>query len=322
MYEDDVFLHEIGGAEFHRLAKVPESFELQYCKLSGVRSEVFNQLLNVVESDIDDSRTPDLIDVVKPLCEFAAGLPDYSRNTTSLSKKALAVRDALLNATEPSTLLFADLPEACGLPSVPVRKRSASGDIKKYVRALKKSLGELRSAYPSLLSQIEKSVATAFELDTQHDKLRKTLEKRSTDLGLHITEPTLKAFCLRLADSQLGRDTWLESIGSLVIAKPPRRWHDRDVPRFDDALEELVSRFQKTATLAFAKSKNANRQSMRLSILQACGNEESCVIEVPDNKQAAALTTKMARLFDDNPSLAVAIASQVMLKHLPNGSER
>jgi len=321
MYEDDVFLHEIGGAEFHRLSKAPETFELQYCKLSGVRSEVFNQLLSVVDSDIDDSRTPDLIDVVKPLCEFAAGLPDYSRNTTSLSKKTLAVRDALLNAREPSALLFADLPEACGLPRVPVRKRSAAGDIKKYVRALKKSLGELRSAYPSLLAQIEKSVATAFGLDTQHDKLRKALEKKSTDLGLHITEPTLKAFCLRLADSQLGRDTWLESVGSLVVAKPPRRWHDRDVPRFDDALEELVSRFQKTASLAFSKGKDATRQSMRISILQATGNEKSCVIELPNSKQVTALKKKMERLFDDDPSLALAVASQVMLKHLPNGSE-
>jgi hypothetical protein len=34
MYEDDAFIHSIGGAEFHRLSKVPESFELQYCKLS------------------------------------------------------------------------------------------------------------------------------------------------------------------------------------------------------------------------------------------------------------------------------------------------
>jgi len=321
MYEDDVFLHEIGGAEFHRLIKVPETFELQYCKLSGVRSEVFNQLLSVVDSDIDDSRTPDLIDVVKPLCEFAAGLPDYSRNTTTLSKKTLAVRDALLNATEPSTLLFTDLPEACGLSRIPVRKRSAAGDIKKYVRALKKSLGELRSAYPSLLTKIEKSVATAFGLDTQHDKLRKALEEQAIDLGLHITEPTLKAFCLRLADSQLGRGVWLESVGSLVVAKPPRRWHDRDVPRFNDALEELVSRFQKTATLAFAKGKNANRQSMRLSILQATGNEKSCVIELANNKQATVLKRKMERLFDDNPSLAVAVASQVMLRHLSNGSE-
>lgn len=322
MYEDDGFLHEIGGAEFQRLAKVPESFELQYCKLSGVRSEVFNQLLSVVDSDIDDSRAPDLIDVVKPLCEFAAGLPDFSRNTTSLSKQTLAVRDALLDAREPSTLLFEQLPAACGVPPVLVRKKSPSADIKKYVRELKKSLGELRSAYPTLLGRIEKSVAKAFELADHHEELRKQLERKATDLGVHVTEPTLKAFCLRLADSKLPRDTWLESVGSLVHAKPPRRWHDSDAPRFEEALAELVSRFQKTASLAFSKGNSGHRRSMRLSILLASGNEQSCVIEVPDNKQAAALRTKMERLFDDNPGLAVAVASQVMLKHLPDGSEQ
>ncbi|QDT51707.1 hypothetical protein Pan258_57990 [Symmachiella dynata] len=321
IYEDDVFLHEIGGAEFHRLSKVPESFELQYCKLSGVRSEVFNQLLSVVGTDIDDSRAPDLIDVVRPLCEFAAGLPDYSRNTTSLSKKTLAVREALLDAREPSTLIFEQLPTACGQSRIPVRKKSAAAEIKKYVKDLKKSLGELRSAYPSLLGRIEKAVASAFEVDAQHDKLRKQLEKSSTDLGIHVTEPTLKAFCLRLADTNLGRDAWLESVGSLVLAKPPRRWHDTDAPRFEEALVELVIRFQKTACLAFAKGKATNGHSMRIGILKASGVETSCVVEVPDTKQAAALKRKMERLFDENPGLAIAVASQVMLTHLPNDSK-
>tara|TARA_R110002049_G_scaffold285698_4_gene467044 strand:+ start:197733 stop:201173 length:3441 start_codon:yes stop_codon:yes gene_type:complete len=320
MYEDDIFLHDIGGAEFHRLSKVPESFELQYCKLSGVRSEVFNQLLSVVDADVDDSRAPDLIDVVRPLCEFAAGLSDYARNTTSLSKKALAVRAALLDAREPSTLLFEQLPEACGLPRIAVRKKTGTADIKKYVRDLKKCLGELRSAYPSLLSRIEHSVTKGFEVDDEHEKLREQLGAKSGELAIHITEPTLKAFCLRLADSKLARDAWLESIGSLVLAKPPRRWHDADAPRFDEALEELVIRFQKTASLAFAKGKSTNRQSMRIGILQASGEETSCVVEIPNTKQAAALKRKMERLFDEHPTLAVAIASEVVLSHISNGS--
>lgn len=320
IYEDDVFLHEIGGAEFHRLSKVPESFELQYCKLSGVRSEVFNQLLSVVGTDIDDSRAPDLIDVVRPLCEFAARLPDYSRNTTSLSKKTLAVREALLDAREPSTLIFEQLPTACGLSRIPVRKKSAAPDIKKYVKDLKKSLGELRSAYPSLLGRIEKAVAAAFELNVQHETLRKQLENKSTDLGIHVTEPTLKAFCLRLADTNLGRDAWLESIGSLVLAKPPRRWHDTDAPRFEEALLELVSRFQKTASLAFAKGKASNGRSMRIGILKASGEETSCVVEVPDTTKAAMLKRKMERLFNENPRLAIAVASQVMLANLSDDS--
>lgn len=316
MYEDDAFLHEIGGAEFHRLIKVPESFELQYCKLSGVRSEVFNQLLSVVDSNVDDSRAPDLIDVVKPLCEFAAGLPDYSRNTSTFGKKTLAIRDALLNAKEPSTLLFEQLPSACGLPAVPVRKKSADGEIKKYVRELKKGLGELRSAYPTLLTRIEKAIVDAFELGDRHETMRAQLESKSVNLGIYITEPTLKAFCLRLADSKLARDAWLESVGSLILAKPPRRWHDTDTPRFEEALGDLVSRFQKTAHLTFSKGTNNNRKSMRVSILLANGDEQTCVVEVSDDKRAASLAARMEMLFEEAPGVAVSIAAQSILKRL------
>ncbi|MDA7979455.1 MAG: hypothetical protein MPJ50_11885 [Pirellulales bacterium] len=321
MYEDGAFLHEIGGAEFARLVKVPESFELQYCKLSGVRSEVFNHLLKVVDSDVDESRDPDLIDVVKPLCQFAASLPDYSRNTTSLGKQTLAVRDALLNATEPATLLFEDLPAACGLPRIPVRKRSTSPDVKKYVRALKRSLGELRSAYPSLLSRIEEVVAEAFGENSNHEALRASLEAKSNDLSVHVTEPTLKAFCLRLADSQLPRDTWLESVGSLVVAKPPRRWHDRDEPRFVESLTDLVTRFERTASLAFSKSNNAAHTSLRISILQPTGVEEGRVVEVSDSKEAKALRKKVDRLFENDPNLAVSVTSQVLLDQLASRSQ-
>ena len=53
----------------------------------------------------------------------------------------------------------------------------------------------------------------------------------------------------------------------------------------------------------------------------ASGVEESCVVEVSDNRNAAALLNKMERLFEANPKLAVAVASQVILKHLSEGSK-
>jgi len=91
-------------------------------------------------------------------------------------------------------------------------------------------------------------------------------------------------------------------VGSLVIAKPPRRWHDRDEPRFSETLSDLVSRFQRTAGLAFAKGGNADRHSMRVSILQATGEEESCVVEVvKKSKHASALQIDQSE--SDNPLL-------------------
>lgn len=323
MYEDGIFLQDISGAEFARLAKAPESFELQYCKLSGVRSEVFNQLLQVVDSDLDESRVPDLIDVVRPLCQFAATLPDFSRNTTSLSKNTLAVRDALLNATEPATLLFEDLPVACGLSRIPVRKRLAQADVKKYIKSLKRALGELRSAYPTLLTRIASTVAGAFGESCDAGELRKKLGTKSSELSVHVTEPTLKAFCLRMSDGALPRDTWLESIGSLALAKPPRRWNDRDEPQFSEAIEELASRFEKTASMAFANGKATNSRSIRLSILQANGIEESCVLEIDAKDVAAAnrLEKQIEQIFASNPKLALSVASRVLLKRISHGSK-
>jgi hypothetical protein len=321
MYEDGRFLQDIGGAAFHRLSKAPETFELQYCKLSGVRSEVFNQLLTVVDAENNDSRPADLIDVVRPLCKFAATLPDFTQNTTGLSKSTLAVRDALMNATEPATLLFEELPAACGQPAIAVRRRAKDDSVKKYVRALKKSLGELRSAYPNLLSRIEEQLAGAFESKANPEITRKRLQQQSKDLSVHVTEPTLKAFCLRLADANLPRDTWLESLGSLVLAKPPRRWLDRDQAGFTEALKELAKRFNETASLAFAKGKNDSTDSVRLSILQPNGLENSCVLQISpsDAKEACKLENEMQKLFNKHPKLAAAVASRVLLKQLSQG---
>ena len=61
---------------------------------------------------LQDKDQPQLLDVVRPLCVFAAGLPKYVQKTMHLSGIARQVRDALLNAREPATLLFRELPKS------------------------------------------------------------------------------------------------------------------------------------------------------------------------------------------------------------------
>src|SRR5947209_8697917 len=97
-----------------RLTKIPEEFEIQYCKVTGVRSELFDKLVHVLGIKSSTKNRVDLLDVVRPLCVFAAHLPAYTHKTRNLSEQALAVRKSLLKASEPSTLLFRELPEACG----------------------------------------------------------------------------------------------------------------------------------------------------------------------------------------------------------------
>lgn len=84
-YKDGSFLREMTGEHMLVLTKQPERFEIQYCKIEGVRAELFEKLLSVLEIKPSAERRVELLDVVKPLCVFVAQLPGYVHNTKKLS---------------------------------------------------------------------------------------------------------------------------------------------------------------------------------------------------------------------------------------------
>src|SRR6185503_7506827 len=80
-YDEGVFLRELGGPVMHRLVKKPESFEIQYCRVAGVRSALFEQLVRALLPDRVLKGPPDVLNIVRPLCVFAANLPLYTQKT-------------------------------------------------------------------------------------------------------------------------------------------------------------------------------------------------------------------------------------------------
>ncbi len=118
-YKDGTFLRELNGETMLVLTKAPERFDIQYCKVEGVRAELFERLLTVLEIKSSEQREVELLDVVKKLCLFVAHLPNYVLNTKKLPPTAIAVRDVVLNAREPAKLLFMELPKACGFQPIP-----------------------------------------------------------------------------------------------------------------------------------------------------------------------------------------------------------
>ena len=108
------FIRHVDGHDFRRLIKDPAAFEMQQCRVSGIRAELFVELMQILGSHHDYAKRPDILDVVTPLCSFAASLPSYVHKTSRLSAEARAVRDAIVKAHEPGTLVFSDLPVACG----------------------------------------------------------------------------------------------------------------------------------------------------------------------------------------------------------------
>jgi hypothetical protein len=328
-YDNGAFMREMGGLDVMRLVKHPELFEMQYCKMAGLRTELFERLLRVlgIERASETSQTQrknvDILDVVKPLSVFAAKLPPFTQKTKRLSTHSAAVRTALLSAREPATLLFHDLPLACGFHEFS-DKGKAGKEVDAFVTELKSCLTELRMAYPALLDLIKAEILEAFGLQGITGEFRTILAPRARQLLLTLTEPRVKSFCNRLLDTELPEQEWLESIGSLLCSIPPSRWSDVDVERYSQELVQLCTRFQRIEALSFSSLREHEKESaMRFSITQLNGTETDRVIRVTKEEEAHVqeVETQVSEILAQSSSAGLAGAVRALWKALHSGPD-
>ena len=324
LYENGTFLKSVGAEEFLRLIKRPEFFEIQYCKIEGIRTDVFEKLLTLLELKTSESKKAELLDVVRPLCMFIAKLHSYMHNTKNLSPEALAVRDVILSAREPAKLLFDDLPKACGFEAFTVDSNVKSELIRDFVKRLKKALDELKSAYPELKERLKKQLQDSFSVTGSFSQVRQTLAERSVRVLISITEPKLKAFCLRLMDDNLPEDEWIESLGSYLALKPPSKWHDIEEDTFNQELTQLITRFHHVESIIFTKVKNTKASTgIRLAITRSDGTEREQVVyfRSEEESQLKQLQNELDDMLLKHKRLGLVAASRVMWKLLSEKEE-
>ena len=319
-YENGTFLREVRGEEFLRLTKTPDRFDLQYCKIEGVRADLFDKLLAILELPPPQNKKSELLDVVRPLCVFVAQLPNYVHSTKKLSQDALAVRDTILASREPVKLLFADLPQACRFTKFAFGVDSKNKTVQAFVRSLKSALDELKFAYPDLKDRLKSKLQTCYDLPGSFEHTRRALSERAERIVINITEPKLKAFCLRLIDDNLPESEWIESLGSYLALKPPAKWNDSDEDVFSQDLSQLVERFQRVESVLFSNKgiRPKNSTGVRLAITQSDGSERQHVIYVtPDEEdKLTQLQNEVSNLLSKDRRLGLAAASRAIWKTL------
>lgn len=317
-YNNGNFLRELGGLDLIRLAKLPDTFEIQYCKMAGVRTELFERLLKILEVKRGSMREIDILDVVRPLSIFAAELPLFTQKTRSLSPVSSAVRAALLSAREPAGLLFRDLPAACGIPEFKTERRSDHKHVDGFIVSLKGAISELKMIYPSLQARMKASLIDALGLSSEQG-FRTALSQRAQQLLLAVKEPRLKAFCNRLADNELAEPEWLESLGSLIVSVPPHRWTDADLERFIQELAAMCGRFLHVESITFRTNGEQYSDSpLRISLTQLDGAEADRILYFPESAadKISEIEERLAEVLSDSPAIGLAAAARVMWKLL------
>jgi hypothetical protein len=323
-YDQGSFVKQVTGQEFHRIIKVPEHFEVQYCRIAGVRTVVFEQLFKVLNPG-KKPKSIDLLDVVRPLCVFAAQLPDYAKKTNRVSKMATQVREALLRAEEPATLLFQTLPQACGCERFEADAAPSQQKVKRFVERLRESIDELRAAYPQLLQTMKNQIQEGLQRPGSFGQVRKDLAQAVNRVLASVREPRLKGFCLRLADQGLDEDPWMEAMASFLCSKPPSKWIDNDLRQFEDELHRCVRQYFRVESILFNQpSDAAGGQAMRVAITLQDGSEVEQVVHLDASEEAnaAELEVSFGRLIAGSGRVGLVAATRAIRTQLVNGNQQ
>jgi hypothetical protein len=319
LYEDGRFLIRVVEFDFLRLIKAPHTFEMQYCTVAGVRSVLFQHLLTILELTHDQHEQGDILNVVRPLCEFAAQLPPYTHKTGQLREVTKSVRNTLLKVSEPAPMIFLHLPVACGVDGFGPEDETDEERIHRFVMVLKEALDELKDAYRNLQQRIYLALVDTFNLQGTAQDVRQELETRIRHILPAVHEPRLKAFCLRLADHHLSETAWIDSVGSIVCSRPPRQWSDEDEQIYYEKLAHLCSIFHRVESIAFATPGFLpDNSAFRVAVTQSDGTEVDRILYINENEteQTEELVSQIRALMQQNERIGLVAASRAVWQAL------
>jgi hypothetical protein len=296
--------------------KEPQFFHVQFCSVEGVRSEVFAKLLQLLDLKPSDANSVDLLDLVRPLVVFVSReIPEYSRRTQVLPAQTIAVRRALVDACEPIRLVFTALPQSCGLPPITT---SGKGNAEELAKCLRSAIHELQVAYPNLVNRIAKALYAAFDMVYDITTSRNILSARARSLANAVTEPSLKAFALRLADDGIADRPWLESIANLIVRKSPERWLDSDETEFYHQLQQIALRFRRSELANIGKKTVHGGAACRVALTLSDGTEVTDLVTV-ETKPSSTLTNlenEFASLLASNGRTGIVAAVRALWRSL------
>ena len=314
IYEDNVFQPEIEEFLLMRLAKRPETFEFQLCRITGVRKALITELAAAVQADRAESSQ--LLSIVRPLYQFVAGVPDYARNTEQLSPETLALRKAIEAAREPSQLVFHEIPKAFGFDPKSKTKLDAA-DLAKKLRA---GITELQRCFPDLQSRMVAAIVEAFKFDGSLQSWRDAIAGSAETVLVGLGDPEFRAFCLKLIDTGIAEPEWLEALGSLLTRCPPSRWKDRDELVFRERIISFAAQFNRVLSTCFLRDGSLPDNAIRLAVTPRNGIEKNVVVSLTpaQSRETEKLLSELRKqLSQHNSQITLAALSRLLWDSLP-----
>jgi len=252
LYEHGTFRPVYTDAVLERLLKNPANFEIKhFASRTGVRAKFIEKLTKslglTTTAPARRAHAGSVLSVVSYLVLMTNMLPEYTKKTQNLSQDALALRKALLIATEPDDLLFVEIPKALGHDEIPAKGTYSERTIGSISNKMAMACNELKMAYTKMIESVGLSLRD--HVGPGLDPLREGLSARAAELKGHVIDPSLERLIAAMTAEIPDLDAWLTYVAMSVSGTPPEAWTDVDSKRFFISIVELGATFRRIYAL-------------------------------------------------------------------------
>lgn len=331
IFEEGRYIPYLTEEQLERFVRRPGDFAIQSFRIEGLRASLFREYLRLMFDDSE--RRQSVLTIARPLAKFMGDLPEYTNVTKRISAMAQRVRSVFALAKSPQTLLFEQLPVACGLEELQ-REYPDEEALRRFADKLKQALRELKTAFPDLLQHFQGLLAHAFNLDRIPDlmQLRTTLRGRLAGLDRYtIDADGLRAFIRRLVKDSGTEDEWFTNLLLFLGQKPAKKWNDADAEAAEYRLADFARRIHDLDKLRVhyegqRHALDAEFDVVLLRSLRKGGAEHEQMVCI-DKATRTAIKTVREEIVDrfrnlSDPSLRYALLAELTEELLQEGSQQ
>lgn len=226
VYENSQFQLKLTALMFDRMVYCPQNFDLQKTVIEDL------PILEEVSKIILPCKSKNILDLTKGLITFIKVLDKYTLSTERLSKEAVRFRNIILNAKDPISLFYRDI------PLVLENKILCQCD-DTLAEKFSEVVQELWNSYPNLIEEIQ-----GFLFDSFNEKDRNNLAEKFETVQEYLSDNELKILHNNVKELSSDPKLWIERIATFVNkSRVPKDWNDNDVADFKVKVKELALKF-------------------------------------------------------------------------------
>ena len=286
LYRENSFLTELDETNVELMQRRPDLFGISGVRLEGERRALVERYANGLHV------APTVPAVISRLYAAIRQLPHITLHTSELSpKRGKALRDCLRTARSPERLLFEELPEAFGLPSLLTNAEDA-GWVDAFASAMRESMGELVDFAPKTRTFCRDTLLDACDLPSGDSGWHAFVE-RATFLAKWIQRGAIAPVLERAIRAESSEERRLEGILGIVKDRAFDRWSDADIETFRDGAQGFGEQFKRAWDEYGSSFLNSDEQQRKEQVRKQLSNK---LQEIQGNSSPRALAEALREL--------------------------